>query len=156
MGRFIIITLTIIILVGCEALKGTKTMDFGKFTIEVPVAWKKKKLWIDDSYVGGIVMESGDMAVFDLGLYSNDLEDIDSLTHDVEWKLMDGRNAKFVIAKGASGYTGIYIDSLWTRGTFGEYSMIEGFQMGASDLSAEDKQRLKSALMTLKFYGDHR
>ena len=129
-------------------------MDFGKFTIEVPAAWKKKKLWIEDSYVGGIVMESGDMAEFDLGWYSNNLEDLDSALHDIEWKFIDGRKAKVVTARGLNGYTGIYIDSLWNRGTYGEYSLVDGFQMGASDLDLENKERLKAALTTLKFYRD--
>ncbi len=109
---FIKKNLTPLVLISCDLKKGIKTMDFDKFTIEVPKAWKKKKLWIDDSYVGRIVMESGDMAVFDLGLYSNDLEDIDSAMHDIEWRFIDGLRAKFVTARGLNGYTGICIDSL--------------------------------------------
>lgn len=151
MNRFLMSMLFLSVLISCHPQDGIKTMNFGKFTIEVPGAWKKKKLLGEDSYVGGIVMESGKMAVFDLGYYSNDLEDIDSMAHEIEWKFIDGRRAKLVTPKGLNGYTGIYIDSLWIGGYFGDDPVVVGFQMGASDLSQEEKEQLRATFITLKF-----
>jgi len=51
----------------------TKTLDFGRFTIEVPKTWEKVKQRGIDSYVGQIAVDRSDTLNFDLGWYSSDL-----------------------------------------------------------------------------------
>jgi len=53
----------------------TKTLDFGQFEIDVPTTWDKVEQQGIDSYVGQIAIDDTDTLEFDLGWYSNDLED---------------------------------------------------------------------------------
>ena len=133
----------------------TKTIDFKKFSLETPSTWDKFKLWIEDSYVGGIKLDSEDEVTFDLGLYSNSLEDIDSLTHNFEWIVIDGRMTKLVTPKHPGhGTVAIYIDSLWVSGSFGDDIMVDKFVMGGNDLTPENEKILIEAFRTLKFKKD--
>ncbi|MEQ8240753.1 MAG: hypothetical protein RIA69_16155 [Cyclobacteriaceae bacterium] len=52
-----------------------KTLDFIQFTIEVPNNWDKVKQRGIDSFVGQIAIDETDTVHFDLGWYSNDLEE---------------------------------------------------------------------------------
>jgi hypothetical protein len=132
-----------------------KTIDFKKFSLETPSTWDKFKLWIEDSYVGGIKLDSGDEVTFDLGLYSNRLDDIDSLTHNFKWILIDGRVTKLVTPKHSGhGTVAIYIDSLWTKADFGDYYMIDKFVMGGDNLKPENEKKLIEVFKTIKFKKD--
>jgi hypothetical protein len=53
----------------------TKTLDFGNFNIDVPVTWQQVKANGLDSYVGLMILDKGDTVSFDLGWYSNSLEE---------------------------------------------------------------------------------
>lgn len=50
-------------------------MDFGAFTIQAPAHWTKIVAQGVDSYVGAIALDSTDTLSFDLGWYSDDLEE---------------------------------------------------------------------------------
>ena len=54
-----------------------KTLDFGAFTIEIPKSWTQIKEKGTDSYVGRIAIDEKDTIDFDLGWYSNKLDEID-------------------------------------------------------------------------------
>lgn len=55
----------------------TKTLDFKKFTIEVPNHWTTVEIQGTDSYVRQIAVGQGDTLVFDYGYYSNSLTEYD-------------------------------------------------------------------------------
>ena len=55
--------------------KTWKTLDFKEFTIQVPPTWVQVRIKGIDSYVGLIALDNGDTASFDLGWYSNSLEE---------------------------------------------------------------------------------
>jgi hypothetical protein len=66
------------LLVGCTdiKLKGDKqVLDFGLFSIETPNGWTKIKERGSDSYVGRIAIDKTDTLSFDLGWYSNKLDE---------------------------------------------------------------------------------
>lgn len=50
-------------------------MDFGEFTIDVPSTWQTVRTKGIDSYVGLMTLDHGDTVSFDLGSYSNSLEE---------------------------------------------------------------------------------
>jgi hypothetical protein len=54
---------------------GTKLLDYGHFTIRVPLAWKRVDAKGIDSYVGEINIDTSHVITFDLGWYSNDLSE---------------------------------------------------------------------------------
>jgi hypothetical protein len=72
--RYAILLLT---LLSCTDKKrgGTKTLDFGEFTIAVPSTWQPVRAKGIDSYVGLMTLDHGDTVSFDLGWYSNPLEE---------------------------------------------------------------------------------
>ena len=83
MRHLTIITTLIIILASCDKTKDKKkTLDFGSFTIEVPSTWNKAKQQGIDSYVGQIALDESDTVSFDLGWYSNSLEEEPNFTVD--------------------------------------------------------------------------
>lgn len=53
----------------------TKRLDFGQFTIDVPTTWEHVKANGIDSFVGHLALGNGDSVMFDLGWYSNPLEE---------------------------------------------------------------------------------
>lgn len=61
---------------------GTKTLDFGSFTIETPHSWTKVEKEGIDSYVGAIALDNKDTLTFDLGWYSNRLYEYDPVFFD--------------------------------------------------------------------------
>lgn len=127
-------------------------MNFLKFSIEVPTSWEEENLRIEDSYVGGIKLSNDEEVVFDLGYYSNRLDEVDSLTHNFSWIIIDGRKTKLVTPKKpGQGTVGIYIDSLWVNGSFGDDYMIDTFVMGGNNLKAENERLLIKAFTTLEF-----
>ncbi len=72
--------LLFLLLIGCidSKLKSNKqTLDFGVFSIETPYGWTKVKEQGTDSYVGRIAIDDTDTLEFDLGWYSNKLNEYD-------------------------------------------------------------------------------
>tara|TARA_R110000796_G_scaffold71409_3_gene162075 strand:- start:65085 stop:65642 length:558 start_codon:yes stop_codon:yes gene_type:complete len=63
-------------LFACET-EGFKLMDFEKFEMEVPSDWEIIQLKGIDSYVGGVITSEGDTLIFDLGWFSQDVEERD-------------------------------------------------------------------------------
>jgi hypothetical protein len=153
------------------------TLDFRAFTIQVPPTWKQVKVDGIDSYVGLIALDKGDTASFDLGWYSNSLEDesifingsdvnlvdekgnlkfygkvdtvdIEKLKKDTSrWTTIDGKRAKIVQPKQTGiGLTGIYFDSLWTKG-----SGTDRLQINGRNLQPDNERQLLQAFGTLKF-----
>ncbi len=66
---FILITFLIF---SCS-ISDYKTIDFDSFEITVPRDWKKCDVEGIDSYVGGLITNTNDTLIFDLGLYSPDV-----------------------------------------------------------------------------------
>ncbi|AYB32565.1 hypothetical protein [Chryseolinea soli] len=62
----------------------TKMLDLGQFTITVPATWSPVKVRGIDSYVGLIALDYGDTINFDLGWYSNSLEE------DQKFEILNG------------------------------------------------------------------
>ncbi|MFM9951533.1 MAG: hypothetical protein ACKV1O_26600 [Saprospiraceae bacterium] len=76
----IISGLLLLLFIGCENNKQTtdyQTLDLGLFTIETPNGWTKIEAQGVDSYVGQIVIDNTDTLHFDLGWYSNKLNEYD-------------------------------------------------------------------------------
>ena len=120
------------------------TLDFGKFTIEVPEKWDYVKQQGIDSYVGGIRTSDGQMISFDLGWYSNKLE-VDSKTHEIDLIVIDKKQAKVVYPRKArNGTTGAYFFNL-------DKSGIIKFQISAIDLTERNQRQFLKAIETLKF-----
>lgn len=153
-------------------------LDFKSFTIETPVLWTKITSRGIDSYVGGIQIDSTEVASFDLGLYSNDLNEFVKLNlHDttyafvstsdsptlivdsnfmekikkckVVWDTIDGYKAKLVIPINSGfGVTGVYIDSLWQLN-----SQNVKFQLSGNNLNPANETKFLKAIKTLRFHG---
>lgn len=125
-------------------LPGTRQLDFGDFTIEVPASWQPVQLQGIDSYVGGIAMDQDQQAHFDLGWYSNSL-DMPAETHHIEYITIDGKAAKLVRPVDVGrGTTGVYIGNLNDGG-------LIRFELHGDDLNADNQQRLMEAIHTLDF-----
>jgi hypothetical protein len=121
-----------------------RTLDFGRFTIEVPGSWEPVTKTGFDSYVGGI--RAGGLAEieFDLGRYASDLN-VDHNTHETFWTTIDGRKAKIVKPRGgAKGITGVYIESIDEEGTL-------RFQMSSSNARPAVREQLIEAFETITF-----
>ena len=68
--------------------------------------------------------------------------------NNVLWDTIDGRKAKIVFPRQSGvGITGIYIDSLWQRG-----SDIDRFNLYADNLKPANEKLFLQALKTLKFH----
>ena len=121
-----------------------RTLDFGKFTIEVPEKWDHVKQQGYDSFVGGIRTSDGQMIGFDLGWYSNKLN-VDSKTHEIDLTVIDGKQAKIVYPKKVKkGTTGVYFESLDKAG-------MTKFQISGFDLNERNQRLFLAAIRTLKF-----
>jgi hypothetical protein len=154
-----------------------KTLDFNEFTIQVPPTWEQVRIKGIDSYVGILALDNGDTASFDLGWYSNPLDEESIFVHgsdvhlvdekgnltfygkadtidierlkknEIKWTTIDGKRAKIVQPKlTRKGMTGVYFDSLWTKG-----SGTDRFQMTGINLNSENERQLLIAFETLKF-----
>lgn len=81
----IITGLLFLFLIGCYDSKpksDKQTLDFGSFTIETPNGWTKIKTQGVDSYVGKIAIDNTDTLHFDLGWYSNKLNEYEPTIFD--------------------------------------------------------------------------
>lgn len=68
----------LLLIIGCAENKaevGNQTLDFGSFSIVTPKGWTKIKAQGVDSYVGQIAIDNTDTIYFDLGWFSNNLEE---------------------------------------------------------------------------------
>lgn len=67
---------------------------------------------------------------------------------NVSWDTIDHRCAKIVFPRiSGNGLTGVYIDSLWLRGS----SKIR-FNLAGADLKVQNEKDLLNAVKTLRFY----
>jgi hypothetical protein len=145
------LSIGLLALAGCEddaiplnELPANKKLDFTEFTMDVPATWSALPMQGIDSYVGGISMNDGQQATFDLGWYSNSLE-VAFETHHVDFTRIDGLEAKLVspVTPGR-GTTGVYFANLNDGG-------LLRFEMHGEDLSAENQDLLIEAFQTLDF-----
>lgn len=67
----------------------TQSLNFGAFSFEAPLSWKKLELIGIDSYVAGIAIDKDDTAEFDFGAYSYDLEGIERMGPNSYYLLTD-------------------------------------------------------------------
>jgi hypothetical protein len=89
----------------------TKLLDFEYFTINVPKNWEQVRLKGEDSYVGEIKIDSNKVVYFDLGWYSNALdEDDDQEDYMVEKGKIYLRDTPKVI-KGKQAYNYKFLDT---------------------------------------------
>jgi hypothetical protein len=74
-----------LLLLSCTESKqpdsGTKLLNYGYFTIQVPQSWKRVDVKGIDSYVGEIHIDSNTIISFDLGWHSNSLSEGRSTTY---------------------------------------------------------------------------
>lgn len=68
------------ILMSCQSKSSntnskTKLLDYKYFTMRVPKEWKALEAESEDSYVGNIAIDSNTFVNFDLGWYSNQLDE---------------------------------------------------------------------------------
>jgi hypothetical protein len=106
--------LSVLAIASCHPEQDTelRTLDFGRFTIEVPASWQAVTKTGYDSYVGGIRAGGLGEIEFDLGRFSSDL-DVDPNIHETFWTTIDGRRAKIVKPRGTNkGITGIHFESI--------------------------------------------
>lgn len=75
----------------------TQNVDYGSFTIELPVNWKPLTVEYEDSAVGNIQIDNTSFISFDLGQYSNNLNEDDFEDY---YELMDGK--VYLIDKSSS------------------------------------------------------
>jgi hypothetical protein len=133
-------------LLSCEKEKEiqTTTLDLNKFTIDIPSKWIYQQIPGYDSFVGDIKINDNEMIYFDYGWHSNHLN-IDTLTHSINYKTIDGKLAKIVSPKGLiKGTTGVYFDSL-------ETTRIWKFQMSGINLSKNNQILLLKSIESLNF-----
>jgi hypothetical protein len=137
-------------------------MDFGVFSLQVPVTWTKLNSEEIDSYSGRIAIDLKDTLSFDLGLYSNNLSEIQVVILDgktvidpdkfrktnISWDTVDGHISKIVYpVRSGLGVTGIYIDSLSTNS-----SGTVKFNLYGVDLKPINERLFLQSLKTLKFH----
>lgn len=120
-----------------------KTVDLEKFTIQVPWQWIASKQQGYDSFVGQIEINDKEKIIYDLGWYSNQLK-VNPETHDIEYMIIDNKRAKIVKPKNfGPGTTGVYFDSLKTRGN--------KFEISGVNLSAYNQKLFLVSIESLKF-----
>ena len=75
----------IFLIFSCNGLKPKRDkqiLDFGLFTIETPSGWQKIQQKGIDSYIGEIAIDETDTLGFDLGGFSNRLNEYDPIILD--------------------------------------------------------------------------
>lgn len=143
--KFITLIL-VLFLSSCRKEPEFKTMDFGSFAIRTPVAWNYLKESGTDSYYGKIVIDESDTVYFDLGWYSNKLED-NYKENNYKSASIDNKDAKIVSPKKhGNGVTGVYFDSLWKSGSYKDKLQISG-----ENLKVKNQNDLLKAIKTIKF-----
>jgi|SRR5690606_30546227 len=155
-------------------------LDFGAFTIETPKSWKKIKEKGIDSYVGGIMIDENDTLFFDLGWYSNKLNEESPNIIERSW-LKDIGNVdttEFIIVENTKkidydkfkkqNLKWDTIDNYLTKivfpirpeiGITGIYidslwesgSSIDRFNLYGTNLKSENEKTFLKAIYTIKF-----
>jgi len=101
----IILGLLLLFGIGCTDSKSKddkQVLDFGAFTIETPSTWTKVKAQGVDSYVGQIAIDNTDTLYFDLGWYSNKLDEYEptfldsSMIDSIDTSMVDTSKVIFV------------------------------------------------------------
>jgi hypothetical protein len=75
----------------------TQNVDYGSFTIELPLNWKPLTVEYEDSAIGNIQIDSITFIGFDIGQYSNNLDEDDFEDY---YEIMDGK--VYLIDKSSS------------------------------------------------------
>jgi hypothetical protein len=97
--------LFLLLIIGCTNNKSRsdkQTLDFGSFTIETPKGWTKIKAQGIDSYIGQIAIDNTDTLHFDLGWYSNKLNEYEptildsSMIASIDTSMIDTSEVIFV------------------------------------------------------------
>jgi len=111
--------------------------------MEIPSNWIHVELQGIDSHVGDIKMGQQQMASFDLGWYSNPLNE-DSTTHTFETTIIDGNNAKIVKPKiSGKGLTGVFFPSI--NGSRNQ------FQISGKNLNQANEKLFLTAIQSIRF-----
>ena len=101
----IVTGLLLLFIIGCTDSKpksDKQILDFGLFTIETPNGWTKIKAQGVDSYVGRIAIDNTDTLDFDLGWYSNKLNEYEptildsSMIGSIDTSMIDTNEIIFV------------------------------------------------------------
>jgi len=131
--------------ISCESNQvEPNTLDFVKFTIQVPGTWTAVPQQGYDSFVGEIEMTDAEKVSFDLGGYTDKLN-VDPVAHDIYFVTIDDKRAKVVRSKDfGRGTTGVYFDSLETTKSI-------QFQISGTGLSTHNQTLFLTAIRTLKF-----
>ena len=128
-----------------ETNDSLQQLDFGKFSVEVPVSWKYTPMQGVDSFVGIIETNTQEKISFDYGMYSNCLN-VDATTHKVTFAVVDDKGAKIVRPKvTGQGFTGIYFENIKSG------SLQEKLTLSALNLTPEAEQSFVRAFRTLRF-----
>ena len=166
------------LLVSCtQNDRQTQILDFGTFTIETPKGWKKIHQRSIDSQVGCIAIDTKDTLYFDLGWYSNDLNefgeiDIDGkkfyidpsvnghhariydssakeelIKSDVSWTKIDNLNAKIL----SPIKSGIGTTGIYIDSLWERGADVDKFNLYGRNLSPKNERDALAAFKTLKF-----
>ena len=101
----IILGLLLLLIIGCADSKpkaDKQTLDFGSFSIVTPSGWTKIDAQGIDSYVGQIAIDKTDTLHFDLGWYSNKLNEYEptildsSMLASIDTTMIDTSEVIFV------------------------------------------------------------
>ncbi len=176
MKKYLIIVFTFFL---C-CTNGNKTLDFEQFTIEVPNNWQVINERGIDSYVGRIAIDETDTISFDLGWYSNSLEDEEEyMIEDGSVYLKDIKKPNSYKFYGKADTTdlekfkkteriiaminnrkveivkpkksGYGITGIYIDSLWGKEFQIDKFQLNGKDLKTENEILLLKAIKTLKF-----
>ena len=172
---------------GTESKQETVLLEFPAFSIETPKGWTKVTVQGTDSYVANIAIDSKDTLEIDIGPYSWDIAEYDSVRLDGKlryiserdtsftpilydsaelyqvkrsnmfWDTVNGYKAKILVPiQSGKGYTGIYIDSLWTteNSIYGK-NVVSKFNLYGENLKPENEKAVLQAIKTLKFHKSH-
>jgi hypothetical protein len=131
---------------GRIAIDSTDTLSFD-------LGWYSNRLYEYDP----IIFDSSMMANIDTSMTdTNEIIFVKNRTqvdpdkyrkNNVLWDTIDGRKAKIVYPRQTGiGTTGIYIDSLWVKG-----SDIDRFNLYGKNLKPENERKVVNVIRTLKF-----
>jgi len=132
---------------GIDSFVGQIVLDKGD-TASFDLGWYSNPLDVESIFIN-----NGDVFVVDdesnAKFYGKaDTVDVEQLKiNKIKWAMIDGKLAKIVQPKQTGkGMTGVYFDSLWTRG-----SETDRFEMNGTNLDPDNERRLLQAFATLKF-----
>ncbi len=137
---------------GVDSYVGRIAIDSAD-TLSFDLGWYSNKLYeydqafLDSSMIGSIDTNFIDPSAV---IFVKDRMRVDPdkyRKNNVLWDTIDGRKAKIVYPRQSGiGTTGIYIDSLWVKG-----SDVDRFNLYGVNLKPENEKKVLQALRTLKF-----